>query len=332
MIRLTRDEWWWHVCWKAALDEDEKHEGIHCFSSFVPQRDSNWQIVKAKYSTAHLPMLFYYSVTSGGVFLIYTEESLASLRSDIIPNCSINHNTFNAGWRACGMVAWGEWSVKTAAAHQWKPLDYGLPLLITPPLLALALRTVSNLIHLFWTRTPSLRPVLRIRSLLTFPPMYGPLCDPRGCFSTLFTAADHSAIKGISGTPSAPDARFQALPSLTTAMPRHLQDGFRSSVQETQQPGLTSLRILQWHWLMGFSRGEQWWKKMMCRIIWIEHIVTQDVTWLGSKCGMSWRCCKLRNTQTSGRPRVTADNNTCGVLNSIAEHTALSCIGLVHIG
>lgn len=85
---------------------------------------------------------------------------------------------------------------------------------------------VSNLIHLFWTRASSLCPLLRIRSLLTSSLMIGPLCDPRGCFSTLFTAADHSAIKGIGGSLSAPLTPLQTLPSLTTAMPKCLQDDF----------------------------------------------------------------------------------------------------------
>lgn len=44
--------------------------------------------------------------------------------------------------------------------------------------------------------SPSLVVLLRIRSLLTYCLPIGLLRDPRGCFSNLFTATDHSTIRG----------------------------------------------------------------------------------------------------------------------------------------
>lgn len=73
---------------------------------------------------------------------------------------------------------------------------------------------------------------------------------------------------------------------------KSLQDDFQSRAQENQQPGLPLLAILPWHWLMAFSREEQWEKKSNCakllsvRIYWPRMWPSSDV-----KCGFSWRCC-----------------------------------------
>ena len=75
----------------------------------------------------------------------------------------------------------------------------------------------------------SVLPLLRIHSLLTSSLPIGPIRDPRGCFSTLFTSADHSAIKGMSGALSAP---LTPLQTLTAAMPNVYGVICRSRAQE----------------------------------------------------------------------------------------------------
>lgn len=210
------------MCWKASVDEKqqgEKHVAIRCFhmiTRFSRETATNSQtkVRSCSFTVAFLPLENGQSCfldKQAGKFGISNVWHHRKLRQ-------INHSAFRAvqhtGWRDCG-TGWVE------RMECWrKSLNYRLPRLITPRPIAAALWASNSKLQPFIQHRvfPSAA-LLWICSLLTSAVLIGSPHNLRDCFSTLFTATDHNAIKGISDTLLAPLTLLQTLCSLATAMP-----------------------------------------------------------------------------------------------------------------
>lgn len=210
------------MCWKASVDEKqqgEKHVAIHCFHMITrfsreTATDSQSKVRSCSFTVAFLPLKNGQSCfldKQAGKFSISNVWHHRNLRR-------INHAAFRAvqhtGWGDCG-TGWVE------RMECWrKSLNYRLPRLITPRPIAAALWASNSKLQPFIQHRvfPSAA-LLWICSLLTSAVLIGSPHNLRDCFSTLFTATDHNAIKGISDTLLAPLTLLQTLCSLATAMP-----------------------------------------------------------------------------------------------------------------
>lgn len=125
------------------------------------------------------------------------------------------------------------------------------------------------------------RPSLPSSASAAFQPpslMVGPLCDPCDCFSTLFTAADHSAIKGDLGYSIGSSHTVPGAPLAHHSYAKRLRDDFSKKPcagGEKKQPGLPSLRIPTMTLIDGFFQKRTAGKRVeLCQIIFIEDTAT----------------------------------------------------------
>lgn len=176
--------------------QDEKHESIHCFCCLrcAPERQQLTDTQTNMLSCSFTVVVLFSNKKQ--CFSDRNMESPASLRSDIILSAADQPQDIQ--WYPPYRMesSWGEWVGRMKCLNCCRTPMKTSRLWVTLTHYPSAACT-GSLCHLFWTRSLSFPPSLRILSLSTSSLTVGLLCDPHGCFSTLFTAADHRTITGI---------------------------------------------------------------------------------------------------------------------------------------